>query len=155
MLGWIRGEGAAVQLITSAAHVSRRRVALVPPSRDVVLVASLLALGVIAWEHFFHSYLLGVHSDSVLGHVLHWLRDSSFAFLPALLAAGGGLWLARRLDRTRNLAGTKILELIQDHYTEQRFIRTMGDDGKPREMTINERTAAGAILNDIRTGKYT
>ena len=59
------------------------------------------------------------------------------------------------MDRTRNLAGTKILELIQDHYTEQRFIRTMGDDGKPREMTINERTAAGAILNDIRTGKYT
>ena len=59
------------------------------------------------------------------------------------------------MDRTRNLAGEKIKELVQDHYTEQRFIRTMGDDGKPVEMTINERTAAGAILNDVRTGKYT
>lgn len=59
------------------------------------------------------------------------------------------------MDRTRQLAGEKILELIQDHYTEQRFLRAMGDDGKPRDLMINERTAAGALLNDIRVGKYT
>lgn len=59
------------------------------------------------------------------------------------------------MDRTRHLAGEKILELTQDHLTEERFIRTLGDDGKPQDMTLNQRTPEGAILNDVRIGKYT
>jgi hypothetical protein len=59
------------------------------------------------------------------------------------------------MDRTRHLAGEKTLELVQDHYTEERFLRAMGEDLKPQDMKINQRAASGAILNDIRVGKYT
>ncbi len=59
------------------------------------------------------------------------------------------------MDRTRHLAGEKTLELVQDHYTEERFLRAMGDDLKPQDMTINQRAVSGALLNDVRVGKYT
>lgn len=57
-------------------------------------------------------------------------------------------------SRTKELVGRKKLELIQNHYTEQRLIRTLGEDGSQDTMTINERNAASEILNNVTVGKY-
>ena len=61
------------------------------------------------------------------------------------------------LARTRRYLGLKILELIQDFYTEERVIHITREDepGNPQEeMIINEVTPEGAILNDVTKGKY-
>lgn len=57
--------------------------------------------------------------------------------------------------RTNHMCGVKKLEMIQNHYTEQRIVRTLGTDGKPVQTVINQRMAAGQIVNDVTTGKYT
>jgi len=36
--------------------------------RNVVVLASLLAVGTVAWEHGFHAYVLG-HADSLAAHL--------------------------------------------------------------------------------------
>ena len=58
------------------------------------------------------------------------------------------------MSRTRHLLGEKYLELLQDHYTEERFIRIIGEGGEPVEKILNQRDAAGRIINDISIGQY-
>ena len=58
------------------------------------------------------------------------------------------------MSRTKECLARKGLELIQNHYTEQRIFRSLGDDGKDKIVTINERRAAGEIVNDITNGRY-
>jgi DNA-binding beta-propeller fold protein YncE len=64
--------------------------------RDVILLASLLAFGVIGWEHAYHSVVLGVGDENAAGHLAHVVRDGLLAFPLALVAVVGGLWLGRR-----------------------------------------------------------
>lgn len=65
--------------------------------RDPLLLASLLAFGVIGWEHAYHSLVLGVgDEDALQGHFVHVLRDGVLAFPLSLVAVVGGLWLGRR-----------------------------------------------------------
>jgi hypothetical protein len=66
-------------------------------SRDSLLLALLLAFGVIGWEHAYHAFVVGVGDESsVVGHLAHILRDGVLAFPLALLAVVGGLWIGRR-----------------------------------------------------------
>jgi hypothetical protein len=61
------------------------------------------------------------------------------------------------LKRTRKLLMRKVLELIQDFYTETRVIRvTIGDGfaGADEEMIINGINSAGEIVNDVTLGEY-
>jgi DNA-binding beta-propeller fold protein YncE/plastocyanin len=65
--------------------------------RNVLLLASLLAFGVIGWEHAFHSVVLGVEEDhSAAGHLAHTMRDALLAFPIAIVAVVAGLRLGRR-----------------------------------------------------------
>jgi DNA-binding beta-propeller fold protein YncE len=64
--------------------------------RDVLLLASLLAFGVIGWEHAFHSAVLGVAEDHGAGSLGHALRDAVLAFPIAVVAVVAGLRLGRR-----------------------------------------------------------
>jgi hypothetical protein len=57
-------------------------------------------------------------------------------------------------SRSKELLGRKSIELVQNHYTEQRTYRIQGDDGKNQQLTINERLADGTIRNDITNGDY-
>jgi hypothetical protein len=57
-------------------------------------------------------------------------------------------------SRSKELLGRKELELIQDHYTETRTYRLMGDDGKNQQVTINEKLESGEIRNDVTNGEY-
>ncbi len=59
------------------------------------------------------------------------------------------------MSRTKELGGKKKLELIQNHYTEQRMVRILGEDGKQDSIIINERQPlSGSILNNLSLGKY-
>jgi hypothetical protein len=58
------------------------------------------------------------------------------------------------LSRSKELLGRKKIELIQNHYTEERLYRIVGDDGKRSEVTINKRMATGEIINDVTNGEY-
>lgn len=56
--------------------------------------------------------------------------------------------------RTKRLCGRKQLEVIQEHYTEERIIRVTGPGSTPFAATINQASAAG-IINDVTLGQYT
>ena len=61
------------------------------------------------------------------------------------------------LKRTRKLMLRKVLELIQDFYTETRVFRVTVGDGlstMDEELVINGLNAAGEILNDVTIGEY-
>ena len=61
------------------------------------------------------------------------------------------------LKRTRGLVATKVLELVQDFYTETRVLRvTIGNgfDQEDQELILNGVNAAGEILNDVTIGEY-
>jgi hypothetical protein len=55
--------------------------------------------------------------------------------------------------RTKILCGRGQLELIQNHYVEQRIVRTMGTGNTPEQIIINERAGSG-IINNVSLGKY-
>lgn len=67
-------------------------------------------------------------------------------------------------SRSKMMQGNKFLELFQNHYTEQRVIRTIGEDGKMAMVEINKimdpnpgempTNGTREILNDITVGKY-
>lgn len=57
-------------------------------------------------------------------------------------------------SRSRAIKGGKILELIQDFYTEPRIVRTLGDNGDLLTTHINVTLPSGAIMNDVTAGKY-
>ena len=57
-------------------------------------------------------------------------------------------------SRTKELATRKKVELIQNHFTEQRVFRVFGDNGKDEIVTINHKTAAGEIINNVTEGRY-
>ena len=66
------------------------------------------------------------------------------------------------LQYTRKLIGAKILELVQQFYTEQRIFKVATTGTNPLAMgqgeeqfIINAQTATGEILNDVSQGKYT
>lgn len=63
--------------------------------------------------------------------------------------------------RSKTLLGNQHLSMMQNHYTEQRLFRIMGEDGKFTQLIINQQMtdpASGGVsrvLNDITVGKYT
>jgi hypothetical protein len=61
------------------------------------------------------------------------------------------------LKRTRHLLANKVLELIQDFYTETRVLKvTVGNglDTMDQEMVINAVGMAGEIINNVTIGEY-
>lgn len=62
------------------------------------------------------------------------------------------------LKRCRVLAVRKILELIQDFYTETRYFTVVGDmissPDQNEQVAINELNRDGSILNDVSVGEY-
>src|SRR4051794_5587646 len=71
--------------------------AATPAFGRVLMLALLLAFGVIAWEHTFHSAVLGVTDEhGAAGHLQHLFRDALLAFPMALVAVAAALRLGRR-----------------------------------------------------------
>jgi hypothetical protein len=61
------------------------------------------------------------------------------------------------LKRTRHLLAKKVLELIQDFYTETRVLRVTVGNGlstQNEELVINAINAAGEIVNNMALGEY-
>lgn len=63
----------------------------------------------------------------------------------------------KHLAYTRKLVGKKMLELIQDFYTEERTIHIMHPDdpeNRDEELVINQIDALGNVLNNVTAGRY-
>ena len=61
------------------------------------------------------------------------------------------------LKRTRGMVAKKVLELIQDFYTETRVMRVTIGDGfqdMDEELVINGYNQAGELINDVTLGEY-
>lgn len=60
------------------------------------------------------------------------------------------------LEFSRKLLAEKILELIQDFYTQERvfFITDYMEPEQPREQMVINQQAAGRVVNDVTVGKY-
>ena len=62
------------------------------------------------------------------------------------------------LARTRHLAAEKMLELIQDFYTDRRVIMITDDtdlaETKYQPLVVNDVDEAGNVLNDLTMGEY-
>lgn len=63
-------------------------------------------------------------------------------------------------SRSKKLLGTKHLEIFQQHYSEPRIYRVIGEKGKLAQIALNQReidpnSGAAQIINDITVGKYT
>jgi hypothetical protein len=61
------------------------------------------------------------------------------------------------LKRTRHLVANKVLELVQDFYTETRVLRVTIGDGlstQDEELIINAVNSAGQLVNDVTIGEY-
>lgn len=61
------------------------------------------------------------------------------------------------MELTRRLVAEKILELIQDFYTEERVVQITYDPNprvEDEELAINQVDAAGQIINDVTRGDY-
>ena len=77
------------------------------------------------------------------------------------LAFAGGKQRAKSNDnlaRTRHMAALKLLELVQDFYTEERVFlitdRNPLAEQKQVPVTVNEVTPEGRIINDLTVGEY-
>lgn len=57
------------------------------------------------------------------------------------------------LTRSIRATGIVIDDLIPHYYDTERVVRTLGDDGTPESVMINEQ-AIGEVLNDMTGGKY-
>jgi DNA-binding beta-propeller fold protein YncE len=91
----------------SAFHRPSRRPDVVRRLPEVVLLASLLAFGVVAWAHLLHACSLG-QGAPLTSHLSHALRDGLLTLPLALVAVLGGRWLAQRLG-LRHPSGRALL----------------------------------------------
>ena len=63
----------------------------------------------------------------------------------------------KNMELSRRIVGEKVLELIQDFYTEERVVHVTYDQDpkKPEEeLLINNMNAAGELINDVTRGAY-
>lgn len=61
------------------------------------------------------------------------------------------------LRRTREILGKRILELVQEYYTEERIVRVTDytSQGNPQQdIAVNQAQPDGSILNDLTIGEY-
>lgn len=103
-------------------------------------------------------------------HIIAGLNESSFGDLDRV-QSGRAIEARQRqavlaiqsymdnFRRSKELLGKRHLGIIQNHYTEQRLYRVIGEDGKFAQVAINQQMtdpASGitAILNDVTRGKY-
>ena len=107
-----------------------------PSGRKALFLASLLAFGVIGWEHAYHSVVLGAAEDhGALRHLGHVLRDALLAFPIAFIAAGVGLQLGRRFGPTVRaglisaIFGVLIVPAVRVHEAIDGALSAGGADG--------------------------
>jgi len=73
--------------------------------------------------------------------------------------AAGGVNQAKvmfNLARTRQLLAKRVLDIVQEFYTEERLVRITGGglNEESEELTVNQVTPEGEIANDLTIGEY-
>lgn len=85
-------------------------------------------------------------------------EDVAARAIQAKQAAGASNLSApfENLVRSRQLLANRILNLIQIYYTEERVLQITkeGINPQPEQLTINQMTPEGAVVNDVTLGEY-
>jgi hypothetical protein len=73
--------------------------------------------------------------------------------------AAGGVNQAKvmfNLARTRQLLATRVLDIVQEFYTEERLVKITGGglNEESEDLTVNQVTPEGEIVNDLTIGEY-
>lgn len=92
--------------------------------------------------------LLGLDSDRAAGVTIEKRESRGLAQIQPIF---------KNLEFTRRLVADKLLELIQDFYTEERIVRATNwtAPGAPiEEEVINQMTPEGEIINNVTLGEY-
>jgi hypothetical protein len=92
-------------------------------------------------------YMLGIPREEASGKSILANRQSGFTLL---------LKVMDNLVRTDHILASRVLELVQEYYTEPRLIRITSDrvTGAVEEFMVNEPTPEGRILRDLTLGEY-
>jgi DNA-binding beta-propeller fold protein YncE len=128
--------------------------------RDALFLASLLAFGVIGWEHAYHSVVVGVADEhGAAAHLEHALRDTVLAFPIAFVAVVAGLRLGRRFGLLARAAlvsvafGLLLVPSVRLHDSvdsalsgEKALVHDHGGHGGLEAST----SFAGALLHGLR-----
>lgn len=61
---------------------------------------------------------------------------------------------ADNLARSIRHAGRVMLGMIPAIYDAPRVLRMLGEDGESQQVQVNQQTATGEVLNDLKVGKY-
>lgn len=77
-----------------------REIRVLLTRRETVVLGSVLAAFVVAWQQWVHVAVFDVH-DHDDAFVVHWLRDALLALPPAVLAVAAGVVITGRLTRRR------------------------------------------------------
>jgi hypothetical protein len=92
--------------------------------------------------------MLGVEGSEVSGVALKQKQSRGLVQMQVVFDS---------LNFARQLVGEKILELIQDFYTETRILRVTNWkslEGESEEVIINAINAAGELINNVNVGEY-
>jgi len=73
--------------------------------------------------------------------------------------AAGSVNLAKPMDnlnRTRHLLAVRVLDIVQEYYTEERLVNITGGglNDSSEQMQVNQTTPEGTIVNDLTIGEY-
>lgn len=73
--------------------------------------------------------------------------------------AAGGVNQAKvmfNLARTRQLLAVRVLDIVQEYYTEERLIKVTGGglNDETEDLVVNQATPEGEIVNDLTIGEY-
>src|SRR5215216_5184120 len=93
--------------ITSTVGVRASARKRVVPAAAIPL-ATLIALVTVGWEHVYHTMGLGLDA-SLVGHLLHVLRDTALVWPLALVAATVGLRSRRLTAPLARAAGSSVV----------------------------------------------
>ena len=108
------------------------------------------------------SYKAEEHIKSISGvsdYMTGFAREDVSAKAVRANQAGGSANTAHlqdSLNRSDYLLANNILSLVQSFYTEERLVRITTDRlrNKTEELTVNQKTPEGDILNDLTVGEY-
>lgn len=72
------------------------------------------------------------------------------------MGAGNFAMPLENLQRTRGILAERVLDLVQEYYTEERAFMVTGNDltSQPEELVVNQMSPEGEIVNNLQAGEY-
>ena len=98
---------------------------------------------------------ISMASDSLRGFDREDVAAKSILAKQAMGASNFAMPL-ENLQRTRGILAERVLDLVQQYYTEERAFTITGNGiaAQPEELTVNQPSPEGEIVNNLQAGEY-